>query len=263
MKVFYNEENICIEIPMDYCQKEAMTNLCKVILSLTEHEAYWIVEGRYLNHALDEIDIALSQKKLEKLFRKKNQNMNVNGVQGIFSKDHILLSKDELLDYYADLSICYMEVVAKPQSFHTGIIALETESDANYIYVRIENNSKTYVKNILQCMGIDCLKYVQIEKSNIDWNHHLFEYLILQYPEIESVIGEISRKMKEEEWMLQKQRIKTNCTNREKTLIYQFVKPMGETLNMPVLKVERKFTNSVLKTYIVRPCITKDVAPQQ
>lgn len=215
MKIFYNTGNICIEIPADYCQKDTMKNLCKIILSPIEHDTYWIVEGIYLNHALDEADISSSQKRLEKIYRKKYQHMNVNGGKGIFSKDSILLSTDELIENYADFAIYYMEVVMKPQSFHTGIIALETESDANYIYVRVENNSKVYVESILQYMGIDSLKYVQIEKSNIEWGNNIFDNLILQYPEFESVIGEILSKMKKEDWMLKKRCIKTNCINKE------------------------------------------------
>lgn len=259
MEIFYNSENICIKIPVDYCQKDTMKNLCKVILSSTEHDAYWKVEGIYLNHALEEADILLSQKKLEKIYEKKHQYMNVNGDKGIFSKDNILLSKDELIENYADFAIYYMEVAVKPQSFHTGIVALETESDANYIYVSVENNSKIYIESLLQYMGIDSLKYVQIEKSNIEWGNNIFNDLILQYPEIESVIGEILSKMKKAGWMLKRRCIKTNCINKEKTLVYQFIKDTGEHLKLSVLKVERQFITSVLKIYIVTDHIRKDV----
>lgn len=250
MKIFYNKENIRIEIPMDYCQKDTMKELCSFIVSPMEI-TYWQVDGLYLNHSLDEEDISMAQKNLEKLYYLKQKTMNISENQGVFFKDSILLNKTELIEYFADFAIFYMEVTIYPKDISENIIKFGTDADADFVYVYIKENKKTYIQNILRYIGICKLRYVQINESDFHWKDIEFNQILFHYPEISYAIQMKILKLEQKGWTKKADYVTTYGLSKRKKLVYQFCKNGLDCIEIPILMLHGHWSSSILEVKIL------------
>lgn len=237
MRVFYDEENVCIEIAIDYCDEEAMKKLCKIIVYQEDARNLWKIEGIYLNHALGEDDISEAQKRLGKLFSEKGKNMNVTEKRRRSSKDHIILSKEELMEYFAFFAVYYMQVKIRPQNDNMNIIDFGTESDANYVYIKMKNTNKINILEVLQYVGIEKLNLLTCKEYDFVWSDNVFENIEKFFPEIGAYIENKMSGLKEDGWIKSEEYIKTHVLKKEMKLIYLLEKVTGETVEIPMLKI--------------------------
>lgn len=241
MQIFYNAGIIRIAIPVDYDKKNIINRICNIVLSSSGRDSLWLVEGLFLNHALEEEDILSAQERLKFLYDKKCKKMNVAENGSIFQKDKIMVTKTELMQYFFDFANCYMEITVSPQKYDKWIVELGTEADANYIYVCIQESGKVCIQDLIEYIGIEKLSHIQIEKSNRDLEISMIHELIIQYPEIQKRIDKKIFEMEKKGWFKTKQYIKSYYIRREKVLVYELKKETGEYMKLPVLKLKNHY----------------------
>lgn len=240
MQIFYNAGIIRIVIPVDYDKKNIINKIFNIVLSSSGRNSFWLVEGLFLNHAVEEENIFSAQERLKALYDKKCKKMNI-AENDIFQKDKIMVTKTELMQYFFDFANCYMEITARPQKYDKWIVELGTEADANYIYVCIKESGKVCIQDLVEYIGIEKLSHVQIERSNRDLEISMIHDLIIQYPEIQKRIDKQMFEMEKKGWFKSKQYIKSCYIRQEKVLVYELKKVTGEYMKLPVLKLKNHY----------------------
>ncbi len=238
MQIIHSEKYTEIKIPVDYCNVSLMRELCKIIVNNTE-SGNWILRGLYLNHALDDEEILSAESRLENLFYKKMKKMNVTEEKH-FLEDLIVLTETELLDYFADFAIYYMEITVKPQNEVFAFPKIETEADANYIDIKINNNNKMCIDKLLKYMGIDKLKKIESENNNFAWNEQLFYSLKEKYSEIEDFIKYKSEILERHGLIKRKEYVKVHYWKKKMQLIFYVLNKNGDQLEIVLIEIRAK-----------------------
>lgn len=245
MQIIYDRENLYIKIAIDYDDVEAMNRLCDAVIECSNSRCFWQVQGIYLNHALDEKDILESQKKLEHLFSKKGKCMNVTKMSGKLT-DCILLSKEEVKNYFADFAICYMEIIVTAQDNDIDILEFGTDSDSSYVYIKKKNSNNSSTLRLLQQVGIEQLHAFICGKNDLVWNDDIFESVGKRYPEINAFLEYKILALKEDGWTIQEEYVKNCSWKKKKRLMYHLSKANNEVMDMPILNIQYQHRNSSL-----------------
>lgn len=244
MKIIYGKDNVYIEITIDYDDMEAMYRFCDAVIELSNFCCFWRVQGTFLNHTWDEKDVLESQKKLEYLFLEKGKCMHVTETTGKLT-DCILLSKEELKSYFADLAICYMEITVTAQDSDIDVLEFGTDSDSNYVYIIKKNRNNGSILRLLQQVGIEQLHTFICEKNGLVWNDDIFESVGKKYPEINAFLEHKMLALKQDGWMKQKEYVR-NCIWRKKRLIYHLSNANKEYKDIPILNIQYQHRNALL-----------------
>lgn len=243
MQIIYDREKIYIEIAIDYNDVETMNRLCDAVIEFSNSQCFWKVQGIYLNHTLDEKDIMESQKKLEHLFHKKGKHMNVTKMSGKLT-DCILLSKEELKNYFADFAICYMEIIIMAQDNGIDVLEFGTDSDSNYVYIKKKNSNNSGTLKLLQQVGIERLHTFICKKNDLAWDDDIFKSVSKRYPEINVFLEYKISALKKDGWTMQEEHVKNCILKKKKRLIYHLVKPNNEIMEIPILNIQYQHRNS-------------------
>lgn len=242
MQIIYDEKNVYVKITIDYCDVDAMKRLCEIITEDKDNFELWEINGINLNHALDEKDIFESQKRLNKLFSKKGKCMNITEISERF-RDCISLNKKELIKYFADFSIYYMEIMVTAQNNSMDMIEFGTDSDSNYIYIKKEKSVNS-VLGLLQQIGIERLDTFTCKKNDLVWNDNIFECIGEKYPEINDYFEHKIIELKKDGWTIQEKHIKNCYWKKKKRLIYHLSKAGKKDMDIEISTIQYRSSNS-------------------
>lgn len=245
MQIIYSEKYMEMRIPVDYCNLGLMKKLCEIIVYGTGCEE-WVLKGLYLNRTLDDEDVLSAKSRLEKLFYKKLKKMNV-AEEKHFLADSIVLTTNELSEYFGDFAVYYMEIVVKPKNQTFVFPKMETEADANYLYVKMDNKNKVCINKLLKCIGVDKLKKIEYENSDCIWNENLFYRLKTKFSEIDDYMKYKTEVLKKYGLMKRNEGIKLQRWKRKIQLIFYISNKSGEQSEIVLLEITSKHKTNRLQ----------------
>lgn len=254
MRVYYNgvrnKGKICVEVPIDYSQKETMKQLGQILLSQINTKD-WLVQGLGLNRVLEDEEMLPAQMALETLFNIKNKKMNVSMESGPGEKDNIFLDKEEVIEYFADFAVFYMEVTICPANKEEQILEISTEADACYVFVCVPEKRKQYAREIIKNIGVLELSYIEIGSYRYNWKDSNWAQLFLEYPEIKDFIEAKLLKMQNDGWTKGNEYTRTNQLSRKARLFYTFYLENGKQIESLILEFQYDSLCRVAKIKLV------------